>query len=153
MQLQIKELYFDVLTPTRAYSTDSGLDLYAYLFDLPNQELNILPGERKLVGTGISIKLPEPTEEFIYEAQVRSKSGLTLKQGLVVLNSPGTIDSSYTGEICVILYNASNKTITIKHHQKIAQLVVCPIVIPRVTIVKDFEVGERASNGFGSTGI
>lgn len=177
MKLQIKKLFDDAIVPTRAYKLDSGLDLYAYL-DI--DELTLQSLERKLIPTGIAIKLPEPVivntfrkcpepnkqydsliqvpsfsyqQKLIYEAQIRPKSGLALKQGLGVLNSPGTIDSEYTGQIQVIVVNLSNEIITIKNKQKIAQLVVTPVIIPDLIEVTDFDLTSRGDNGFGSTGI
>jgi len=163
MKLLIVKLNPTAIVPTRAYGLDSGIDLYS----IPDtDEIILKSGERKLVGTGIAIQLPSSEtidkvwgvdgtrgRRLVYEAQVRSKSGLALKQGLIVLNSPGTIDNQYSGEIGIILFNTSNKDIVIKPGQKIAQLVVCPVVIPELEVVDEFEMRDRESNGFGSTGI
>ena len=131
--------------PEYAYITDSGFDLRS------TEELIIKAGERALVGTGLSFDIPDG-----YEIQVRSKSGLALKQGLMVLNSPGTIDFGFTSEIKVILFNTSKEDIMISLGQKIAQAVLCPVVCGKwVNLVKTDKLDEkdRNNNGFGSTGI
>ena len=143
MQLQIKRLTDTAIIPKYAHSTDSGLDLH---YD-GNQV--ILPCATKLIlSTGISIQLPLSTE-----AQIRSRSGLAAKQGLVVLNSPGTIDEGYTGEIKVILYNTGSEHVTINPGDKIAQMVICPVLRPWILEVDELEVTARGDKGFGSTGV
>jgi dUTP pyrophosphatase len=131
--------------PEYAYITDSGFDLRS------TEELVVKAGERALVGTGLSFDIPDG-----YEIQVRSKSGLALKQGLMVLNSPGTIDFGYISEIKVILFNTSKEDVTISLGQKIAQAVLCPVVCGKwVNLVKTdkIEDKDRNNNGFGSTGL
>ena len=131
--------------PEYAYITDSGFDLRS------TEELMIKAGERALVGTGLSFDIPDG-----YEIQVRSKSGLALKQGLMVLNSPGTVDFGYTSEIKVILFNTSKEDVMISLGQKIAQAVLCPVVSGKwVNLVKTDKIDDkdRNNNGFGSTGI
>ena len=131
--------------PEYAYITDSGFDLRS------TEELMIKAGERALVGTGLSFDIPDG-----YEIQVRSKSGLALKQGLMVLNSPGTVDFGYTSEIKVILFNTSKEDVMITMGQKIAQAVLCPVVSGKwVNLVKTDKIDDkdRNNNGFGSTGI
>ena len=143
MHLQIKRLTDTAIIPKYAHDTDSGLDLH---YD-GNQVT--LPVDAKLIlSTGISIQLPPGTE-----AQIRSRSGLAAKQGLVVLNSPGTIDEGYTGEIKVILYNTGYEPVTINPGDKIAQLVICPVLRPLILEVDELGVTERGSKGFGSTGV
>jgi dUTP pyrophosphatase len=135
----------DATTPKYAYETDSGFDLYS------TEEKWIFSLDRALIPTGIHIDIPEG-----YEIQVRSKSGLALKQGLMVLNSPGTVDQGYTGEIQVILFNTSKERVKIEKGQKIAQAVLCPVVSGKwVTLVEKKEINEkdRNANGFGSTGL
>lgn len=142
MDLKFSSKKYD---PNFAYPTDSGMDLYSM------ETLSIEPFGRVLIPTGVHFDVPEN-----YEIQIRSKSGLAIKQGLMVLNSPGTVDQGYTGEIKVILFNTSNITVEIKEGQKIAQAVVCPVVcgkwlnLTKVDIIKD---KDRSNNGFGSTGI
>ena len=128
-----------------AYPTDSGFDLYA------SEEVHFLPFGRALVPTGVRINIPEG-----YEIQVRSKSGLAINKGLMVLNSPGTVDQGYTGEIQVIVFNTNNTTVTIQKGMKVAQAVLCPVVQGKfVSLEKVEQIGEkdRGDNGFGSTGI
>ena len=143
MQLQIKRLSLTAIIPQYAHPTDSGLDLHYS----GNQV--ILPADSKrILETGISIQLPPGTE-----AQIRSRSGLAAKQGLVVLNSPGTIDEGYTGEIKVILYNTGSEHVTINPGDKIAQMVICPVLRPWILEVDELEVTARGDKGFGSTGV
>jgi len=135
----------EVATPEYAYPSDSGFDLYS------TEELTIEPFGRVLVPTGLRVDIPEN-----YEIQVRSKSGLALKQGLMVLNSPGTVDQGYTGEIKVILFNTTNNNVKILKGQKVAQAVLCPVVSGRwvrLKEIKNVEDKDRSDKGFGSTGI
>jgi len=135
----------DAVSPKYAYETDSGFDLYS------TEEQWIFGFDRALIPTGLHIDIPEG-----YEIQVRSKSGLALKQGLMVLNSPGTVDQGYTGEIQVILFNTSKDKVKIEKGQKIGQAVLCPVVSGKwITLVEKEQINEkdRNANGFGSTGI
>lgn len=134
---QIKE-------PEYAYNTDSGFDLRS------TKDFEIPPFGRVLVPTGLRFDIPEKCE-----LQVRPKSGLALKKGLSVLNTPGTVDNGYTGEVQVIVINLSNETQTIKRGDKIAQAVLCPVIIGgHIDLVKVDNIKEkdRNANGFGSTG-
>lgn len=131
--------------PKYAYYTDSGFDLYS------TEDKWIHPFDRALIPTGLHFDIPSG-----YEIQVRSKSGLALNQGLMVLNSPGTVDQGYTGEIKIILFNTTNQKVKIEKGQKIAQAVLCPVVSGKwiKLIEKDkLENKDRNQNGFGSTGI
>jgi dUTP pyrophosphatase len=131
--------------PEYAYDSDSGFDLRS------TEELWVQGNDRKLIPTGLRFDIPDG-----YEIQVRSKSGLALNQGLMVLNSPGTVDSGYQGEIKVIIFNTTNERIKIEKGQKIAQAVLCPVVNGKwVNLVKVEEIGEKDRNdkGFGSTGL
>lgn len=135
----------DAVNPNYAYETDSGFDLYS------TEEMWVFPSDRILVPTGIHVDIPDG-----YEIQVRSKSGLALKQGLMVLNSPGTVDQGYTGEIQVIIFNTSKDRIKIEKGQKIAQAVLCPVVSGKwINLVEKKEINSKDRNekGFGSTGI
>lgn len=135
----------DTVDPSYAYESDSGFDLYSV------EEIWIQPFDRKLIPTGLHVDIPDG-----YEIQVRSKSGLALKQGLMVLNSPGTVDQGYLGEIQVILFNTTNQRVKIENGQKIAQAVLSPVVSGKWVnfIQKDnLENKDRNENGFGSTGI
>ena len=131
--------------PEYAYPTDSGFDLYS------TEEVTLEAHGRALVSTGLHFDIPDG-----YEIQIRSKSGLALKQGLMVLNSPGTVDQGYTGEIKVILFNTTNKELKIERGQKIAQAVVSSVVSGKwIEFIKtnNIENKDRSENGFGSTGI
>ena len=145
VKMNIKLIHKDAILPKFVYETDSGVDLYSV------DEHIIPPMGRSLISTGIVIDVPEN-----HEIQIRSKSGLALKQGLMVLNSPGTVDQGYTGEIKVILFNTNNEEFKITKGMKVAQAVLCPVVCGKwVDIVKVSEVEnkDRSNNGFGSTGL
>ena len=135
----------DSVDPQYAYPTDSGFDLYS------TEEVEIAPFGRKLIPTGLHIDIPEQ-----YELQVRTKSGLALKDGIMVLNSPGTVDNGYTGEIQVIIFNANNLPTTIKKGQKIAQADFSPVACGKwinFNKVENINDKDRGDKGFGSTGI
>ena len=135
----------NAVDPKYAYYTDSGFDLYS------TEDKWIHPFDRALIQTGLHFDIPSG-----YEIQVRSKSGLALNQGLMVLNSPGTVDQGYTGEIKIILFNTTNQKVKIEKGQKIAQAVLCPVVSGKwiKMVEKDkLENKDRNQNGFGSTGI
>ena len=135
----------EVKTPEYVYKSDSGFDLYSI------EEKWIHPFDRTLIPTGLHIDIPDG-----YEIQVRSKSGLALKQGLMVLNSPGTVDQGYLGEIQVILFNTTNQKVKIEKGQKIAQAVLCPVVSGKwINLVESefLQEKDRNNNGFGSSGI
>jgi dUTP pyrophosphatase len=135
----------DSIMPSYAYPSDSGFDLYS------TKEIEIGSFGRVLVPTGIKLSFPEG-----YEIQVRPKSGLAIKQGLTVLNTPGTVDQGYTGEIQVIVFNTNNYSVMIPKGMKIAQAVLCPVVPGKLVefeLVSSVEEKDRGDNGFGSTGI
>lgn len=146
MQLKIKRLQHNQDLPLPQYATElsSGMDLYACV-DVP---VKIKPFQRALIPTGISIELPPG-----YEAQVRPRSGLALKHGITVLNTPGTIDADYRGEIGVILINLGSQDFTVERGMRIAQLVISPIVRAEIVEVKELQETVRGNSGFGSTGI
>ena len=131
--------------PLPNYQTDNsaGVDLQANI----NEEITLLPLQRVLVPTGIKIALP-----IGFEAQVRPRSGLALKNGITVLNSPGTIDADYRGEIGVILVNLSNENFVIKDGERIAQLVITKYEKVRLEEVEVLDETARGAGGFGSTG-
>lgn len=122
----------------------SGVDLRAYL----NEPLELHPLQRIAIPTGLYIEIP-----LGFEAQIRSRSGLALKQGLMCLNSPGTIDSDYRGEVKVILANLSNKIVTINNADRIAQMIFAPIVIANFEVATVLQYTQRGEGGFGHTGI
>jgi len=129
--------------PTYATKAAAGVDLKALLED----PIVLEPLERKIIGTGLKIALPEG-----YEAQVRPRSGLAAKQGISVLNAPGTIDADYRGEIGVILVNLSNKAVTIQPGDRIAQLVFAKFEQVQWKSTEKLSTTERGTGGFGSTG-
>jgi len=139
--LKIKKIDHNAIIPNYAHEGDAGLDLYAI------KELVLNPGDRGLVHTGIQIELPKNTE-----AQIRPRSGLALKSGITTLNSPGTIDEGYRGEIGVILINHSNEIFTVEQGMKIAQMVIKPVFKVDIIETKELSESERNENGFGSSG-
>ena len=127
------------------YETNSsaGMDLKAFL----DEPIILNSLERKIIKTGLYISLPKG-----FEAQVRSRSGLSIKHGLCVLNSPGTIDADYRGELKVILINLGQKSFKIEKGLRIAQMVLCPVIKVTLKEVETLEETTRGSGGFGSTG-
>ena len=143
--IQIELLNEDAVFPEYAYPTDSGFDLYS------TEEVKLSPFGRALVPTGLKLSF-----DIGYEIQVRPKSGLALKQGITVLNTPGTVDSGYNGEIMVIVFNTNQTEFTIPKGMKIAQAVLCPVINGKyvnLQLVDKIENKDRGDNGFGSTGI
>ena len=133
--------------PLPQYETDgaAGLDLQAAL--APDEELVLAPGNRDLIPTGLAIALPQG-----YEAQIRPRSGLAAKNGVTALNSPGTIDCDYRGEVKVILINHGDEPLVITRGMRIAQMVIAPVARVEVECVEELDATERGSGGFGSTG-
>ncbi|WP_455373949.1 dUTP diphosphatase [Limibacillus halophilus] len=129
--------------PQYATSQSAGLDLRAAL----EAPVTLHPGERKLIPTGLAIALPSD-----FEAQVRPRSGLALKHGVTVLNSPGTIDADYRGEVGVILINLGQEAFTIERGERIAQMILAPVSQMSWFEVADLEESDRGAGGFGSTG-
>ena len=145
IKLEFSKSKIDSTSPTYVYPTDSGMDLFSV------ESITIEPFGRALIPTGIHFDIPEN-----YEIQIRSKSGLALNQGLMVLNSPGTVDQGYTGEIKVIIFNTNNTSVNITKGQKIAQAVMSPVVCGkwiRLVEVDNITTKDREDKGFGSTGI
>ncbi|MEG3617081.1 dUTP diphosphatase [Magnetovibrio sp. PR-2] len=134
----------DLPLPAQATAGAAGVDLLAAI----SNDLVLEPGERALVPTGISIALPDG-----FEAQVRPRSGLANKHGVTVLNTPGTIDADYRGEIGVILINHGAQSFTIERGMRIAQMVVAPVMFVAWKNVNELQASERGAGGFGSTGI
>lgn len=132
--------------PLPQYSTpySAGMDLRAYL----EEAVTLQPLERKLIPTGLFIELPEG-----YECQIRPRSGLALKHGITVLNSPGTVDADYRGEIGVILVNLSNEPFTVDPGERICQMVVARHSTVEWECVEQLAESERSSGGFGHTGV
>ena len=142
MKLLVNRLSPSATLPSYAHPGDAGLDLFA------NVALSIEPGETKLVATGISIELPPNTE-----AQVRPRSGLALKHGITVLNSPGTIDHGYRGEVGVILINHGRVRFDVQPGMKIAQMVIASCLTVSVEESGELSGTARGQGGFGSTGV
>ncbi len=140
--LKVKRLKDNARLPEYAYPGDAGFDLFSAI------ETVLEPGASALIPTGISIELPPSTE-----AQVRPRSGLALKHQVTVLNTPGTVDEGYRGEIGVILINHGKLPFKVTAGMKIAQMVVKPILAVTVEEVQEINITTRGENGFGSTGI
>ncbi len=136
----------DLPLPTYQTQSSAGLDLQAAI--APQTKLVIEPGSRELVPTGLAIELPEG-----FEAQIRPRSGLALKKGVTLVNTPGTIDADYRGEIGVILINHGSEPFEIERGDRIAQMIVAPIVQARLVEVDDLSSSDRGAGGFGSTGV
>ena len=139
--LKVKRLVPGAVLPAYAHPGDAGLDLFSAV------ETFLDPGESKLIGTGISVELPPNTE-----GNVRPRSGLALKHGITVLNSPGTIDCGYRGEVGIILINHGRARFDVRPGMKIAQLVVSPCMSVDVVETSDLAGSGRGQGGFGSTG-
>jgi dUTP pyrophosphatase len=129
--------------PRYAKPGDSGMDLRS-AFPGP---VEITPGERRMFPTGFAWAIPRGLE-----GQVRSRSGLANIEGLVVLNQPGTVDSSYRGEVCVVLYNAGRVSRMVNRGDRIAQMVICPVMVAKTVPAESLDETERGEAGFGSTG-
>ena len=128
--------------PSYAHEGDAGMDIYSA------HDAVLKPGERKLIGTGIKIAVPVG-----YEAQIRPKSGLALKHGLSIVNTPGTVDSGYRGEVGVIIINLGQEDYIIKKNTKIAQMVINKVEHAEVEEVNVLDDTSRNEGGFGSTGL
>ncbi len=146
--VRIKKLkHFDESLPLPSYETDgaAGADIMASLG--PGEKLVLAPGERFLIPTGLVFEIPKG-----FEVQVRPRSGLSYKTSLMVLNSPGTIDSDYRGEVKIIMGNLGNKDEIISHGDRVAQLVVVPVMQANFSATDSLSETKRGSGGFGSTG-
>lgn len=143
--IKFKKLNSDAILPQYNYPTDSGFDFYSV------ESVTIPAFGRKLIPTGLSAEFDEGLE-----IQVRTKSGLAINQGLMVLNSPGTVDQGYRGEIKVPIFNVNPHEVTINKGMKVAQGVLCPVINGRnvdIQLSSDLNISDRGDNGFGSTGI
>ena len=142
-EILIKKLSKNINLPKYETNGSSGMDLSANI----DSSIKINPGKTAIIPTGISLSVPNN-----YEIQIRPRSGLAAKNQISVLNSPGTIDSDYRGEIKVILINLGEKVFIVDKGDRIAQMVVCPIIKAKLKEVKNLEKSLRGSGGFGSTG-
>ncbi len=134
----------DLELPAYATAQSAGMDLVAAV----DGDVTLAPGERKLIPSGLAIALPAG-----YEAQVRPRSGLALKNGVTVLNSPGTIDADYRGEVGVILINLGQEPFVVTRGSRIAQMVIAPCLQGVWQVSEDLAASARGAGGFGSTGI
>ena len=141
MTLRFRKVHPDAVLPSYAHPSDAGMDVRSV------EGLTIAPGKRALVHTGLVMLLPPK-----YEAQVRPRSGLALKSGVTVLNTPGTIDSGYRGEVGVILANFGDTDFQVKKGDKIAQIVIAPVTQPEIVETDFIDETDRGTGGFGSTG-
>jgi len=143
VKIQIKKLSTSVSIPKYETSGSSGMDIAAQI----EKNIIINPGEKAIVTTGFAVSIPRG-----YEVQIRPRSGLAAKKNITVLNTPGTIDADYRGEVKVILINLGKESFIIENGERIAQMVVCPVVQDDLEEVKELSSTERGLGGFGSTG-
>ena len=143
IKVLIKKLNSKAQIPKYKTDGSSGMDLAANV----KQIIEIKPGKSEIIPTGLAVSIPEN-----YEIQIRPRSGLAAKDQITVLNTPGTIDSDYRGEIKVILINLSDKVFTVNAGDRVAQMVLCPLIKATLKEVEDLENTKRGSAGFGSTG-
>ena len=143
IKILIKRQSEKVSIPKYETIGSSGMDISALL----NKNIIIEPGTKAIIPTGFSLSIPEG-----YEVQIRPRSGLAAKKNITVLNTPGTIDSDYRGEIKVILINLGKEKFIIENGERIAQMVVCPVIQANLEEVKELSDTHRGSGGFGSTG-
>ena len=142
MTVSFKRISPDASLPSYAHPGDAGMDLKSA------EDAVVEPGARLLIHTGLVMALPEG-----YEAQVRPRSGLALKNGITVLNTPGTIDEGYRGEVGVILFNTGDTAFKIAKGDRIAQMVIAPVTRAQIVEAADLGSTERGVGGFGSTGV
>lgn len=142
LEVKIRKINEEAKLPEYAHEGDAGLDLFSV------DDIIILPGESKLIKTGIQMELPKGTE-----AQVRPRSGLALKNQITVLNTPGTIDEGYRGEVGVILINHGKQQFHVEKGMKIAQMVIKPVLKVNIKEVVELTNTTRGEGGFGSTGL
>ena len=143
-EVLIKRLSKNIELPKYEKNGSSGMDLSANI----EKQIKIEPGKTSIIPTGISVSIPKN-----FEIQIRSRSGLAAKSQISVLNSPGTIDADYRGELKVILINLGNKTFVVERGARIAQMVLCPIVKAKFKEVDSLDDTDRGGGGFGSTGL
>ena len=143
IKILIKRLSKEASLPKYETSGSSGMDLAANI----ETDVNINPGKTAIIPTGLALSIPKG-----FEVQIRPRSGLAAKQKVTVLNTPGTIDADYRGEIKIILINLGQETFKVEKGLRIAQMVVCPVVQAQLEEVDDLNETERGEGGFGSTG-
>ncbi len=143
VKILVKKFDKNIKLPAYKTSGSSGMDLVAHI----KKKIIINPGKTAIISTGIAVAIPKN-----YEIQIRPRSGLAAKNSISVLNTPGTIDSDYRGEIKIILINLSQKSFIVKSGDRIAQMILCPVVKGKLKEVKNLPNTVRGSGGFGSTG-
>ena len=143
VRILVKKFDKNIKLPAYKTSGSSGMDLMAYI----KNKIIINPGKTAMIPTGIAVAIPKN-----YEIQIRPRSGLAAKKGISVLNTPGTVDADYRGEIKIILINLSKKLFVVKSGDRIAQMILCPIVKGKLKEVKKLPRTIRGKGGFGSTG-
>ncbi|MCB0413460.1 MAG: dUTP diphosphatase [Bdellovibrionales bacterium] len=145
LKLKVKTLdHFKGELPRYQSPLASGFDVRAQI----DKEMVLKPGQRELIPTGLSFEIP-----FGFEIQARPRSGWAIKQGISLVNSPGTIDADYRGEVKIILINLGQEDVVIQDQDRIAQLVMCPVEQPQFELVSELSESERGEGGFGSTGM
>ena len=143
VKILVKKFDKNIKLPSYKTSGSSGMDLVAHI----KNKITINPSKIAMVPTGITVAIPKK-----YEIQIRPRSGLAAKKGISVLNTPGTIDSDYRGEIKIILINLSKKSFVVKSGDRVAQMILCPVSRAKLEEVKDLPKTLRGRGGFGSTG-
>ena len=144
MKMKITRMAHNKYLPEYKTEGSSGMDLYAAI----DKEITLKPLERVLVPTGIKIEIP-----LEYEAQIRARSGLSVKHGITLINAVGTVDADYRGEVCVGLVNLSNEEYTIKPDDRIAQMVIAKVEKAQIEVTTELAESARGEGGFGSTGF
>ena len=143
VKILVKKFDKNIKLPTYETSGSSGMDLVAYI----KNKITIKPGKTAMISTGIAVAIPKN-----YEIQIRPRSGLAAKKGISVLNTPGTVDSDYRGEIKIILINLGKESFVVKSGDRVAQMILCPVVRAKFKEVKNLPKTIRDKGGFGSTG-
>ena len=143
VKILIKKIQKNISLPEYKTEGSSGMDLLASI----DKAITLVPGEKQLISTGIAVAIPKD-----FEIQIRPRSGLAAKNGISILNAPGTIDSDYRGEIKVILINLGKKKFIVKNGERIAQMILCPVVKIKFYEVNKLPNTTRGKGGFGSTG-
>jgi dUTP pyrophosphatase len=143
VKILVKKFDKNIKLPAYKTSESSGMDVMAYI----KNKIIINPGRTAIIPTGIAVTIPKK-----YEIQIRPRSGLAAKKGITVLNTPGTIDADYRGEVKIILINLSKKSFVVKSGDRVAQMILCPVVKGRLKEVENLPKTVRGKGGFGSTG-
>ena len=143
VKILVKKFDKNIKLPTYKTSGSSGMDLVAHI----KNKITIKPGKTAMISTGIAVAIPKN-----YEIQIRPRSGLAAKKSISVLNTPGTVDSDYRGEIKIILINLSQESFVVKSGDRVAQMILCPIVRAKLKEIKNLPNTIRGKGGFGSTG-